>query len=1124
MATHAEKEFYHLNVSVSKALNGLEAPLKTKHARSIIIMIHKAKEAKTFWMIISRQPLMQNRFTAWKFSHLLHKVLREGHESAIRHSQSHKKMILEVGKMWGLLQDDIGCCIQAYSKLLATKLSFHDKNRMFPGTLNISFTELFIAVDRDLNYCFQLCVEIFDYLEDIIALQLTIFSSMEKYRMSSMTPQGQCRLAPIVCLIQDSNALYDLSVRLMFKLHDGVPYDVVSGHRDRFHGLFLRLKSFYNKVRPLQYFKDLITIPELPDSSPNFKSQNDFTSYVPPVVHVPQEPDPVVEDLVDTNNHELEAFSQAQQQLSMLEGIISEKEASIEELSFKLDAMQKNFDELRQSYRHDVQELQQNNTVLSNDLVLAREMCATFRMQNDDLEMQLNQNPILLQKAMEEEEKHKLSSEKFNKLKTLYTKIRDEHIQLLREQSDCNKSLNKEKQVNSQLLLETKELTNEISKIKVNVEEKEKANLTLQKQIEEHKEKMFQLEAVKNEIKEKFDDVVKQKEIQELDINSTSENLRLNCLKVEELNGTLNNTLEQLANAESQINEKVDEIEKMLKTFEAEKALLLTKIEQQNVESKSNSDAQNAELQKTIDNLEQKDKEFKEVKLQLSTAESQINSKTIEIENNLKAFEAEKAVLLTKIEQLRVEHQNNSDAQNAQLQLTLNNLEQKESALQQTQNIVDQLKQENTSAGQRNEELQSKLSIAEQKLTQATQQIDSVTSSYKTCSTELSELRKLVIKTVKEICNSKLSGSEQQPLDAVPNIILEMETILNKFNNASAISYVASTEGMQDVMYLGYVFIKLYDQCDVIYKTTTAIETGQEIFTKTNLICTDVCQLFQYLLNNETKEHEKEKIVTNIQTKLRDIGKLIEKIKASFEQKIDLDKLLEIELREMDAAIDDAASKITDLLAKAREKDNQTNLEVNGKIVDACTTLMECVKALIQKSRLLQHEIVASQKGNASANEFYRRNSQWSDGLISASKSVAKAANYLVEAANKAIESESGKNFELIVAAQEIAACTTQMVIASKVKAERNSQKLSDLTKASRSVTQATGTLVATVKDCNSQLEQQSEIELAKLTPSQIKTMEMEIHVKVLETEQALQMQRLKLSAFRKEHYKNADY
>lgn len=121
--------------------------------------------------------------------------------------------------------------------------------------------------------------------------------------------------------------------------------------------------------------------------------------------------------------------------------------------------------------------------------------------------------------------------------------------------------------------------------------------------------------------------------------------------------------------------------------------------------------------------------------------------------------------------------------------------------------------------------------------------------------------------------------------------------------------------------------------------------------------------MFQYLLNNETKDNDRQKIITDVQAKLTDIKKLIEKIKATFEQKIDLDKLLEIELREMDAAIDDAASKITDLLAKAREKDNQTNLEVNGKIVDSCTTLMECVKALIQKSRLLQHEIVASQKG-----------------------------------------------------------------------------------------------------------------------------------------------------------------
>ncbi|KAM8708783.1 hypothetical protein ACLKA7_015709 [Drosophila subpalustris] len=226
----------------------------------------------------------------------------------------------------------------------------------------------------------------------------------------------------------------------------------------------------------------------------------------------------------------------------------------------------------------------------------------------------------------------------------------------------------------------------------------------------------------------------------------------------------------------------------------------------------------------------------------------------------------------------------------------------------------------------------------------------------------------------------------------------------------------------------------------------------------------------------------------------------------------------------MDAAIEEAASKIIDLLSKSREKDSSIKLEVNEKILEACTSLMECIKVLILKSRVLQQEIVSSQKGNATENEFYKRNSQWSDGLISASKSVAKAANYLVDAANTAINSESGQNFQLIVAAQEIAACTVQLVIASKVKAHHDSQNLTNLTIASRNVTKATGVVVATVKDGNARTEQQQEIEFCKLTPSQLKTMEMDIQVKVLEMEQALQTQRMKLSAFRKEHYQKTEY
>jgi hypothetical protein len=34
--------------------------------------------------------------------------------------------------------------------------------------------------------------------------------------------------------------------------------------------------------------------------------------------------------------------------------------------------------------------------------------------------------------------------------------------------------------------------------------------------------------------------------------------------------------------------------------------------------------------------------------------------------------------------------------------------------------------------------------------------------------------------------------------------------------------------------------------------------------------------------------------------------------------------------------------------------------------------------------------------GTASAKEFYKRNHQWTEGLISAAKSVAQGANFLV--------------------------------------------------------------------------------------------------------------------------------
>lgn len=133
-----------------------------------------------------------------------------------------------------------------------------------------------------------------------------------------------------------------------------------------------------------------------------------------------------------------------------------------------------------------------------------------------------------------------------------------------------------------------------------------------------------------------------------------------------------------------------------------------------------------------------------------------------------------------------------------------------------------------------------------------------------------------------------------------------------------------------------------------------------------------------------------------------------------------LGDLVEKELNGMDKAIAEAAKKIADLLEQSRASDSGIKLEVNEKILDSCTSLMKAIQILVQKSRKVQAEIVALGKGTASAKEFYKRNHQWTEGMISAAKSVAVSATLLVDAANKAVNGQSNHALEVVVAAQEV--------------------------------------------------------------------------------------------------------
>jgi len=225
------------------------------------------------------------------------------------------------------------------------------------------------------------------------------------------------------------------------------------------------------------------------------------------------------------------------------------------------------------------------------------------------------------------------------------------------------------------------------------------------------------------------------------------------------------------------------------------------------------------------------------------------------------------------------------------------------------------------------------------------------------------------------------------------------------------------------------------------------------------------------------------------------------------------------EIKRMQLSISEAATAMEKLMISARANETKKkDIDVDLKILDSCSSLLQAIEVLIRAARQLQAEI-AGDSGSVNSKEFYQKNQKWSQGLISAAHDIGSGAKCLVEAADGVL---SGRvKFEaLIVASQEIAASTAQMVLASRVKAKKESEKLDRLSSSSKSVAEKTAFVVATARACASHMtERENEVDLTALSVHQSKRLEMEVQIKVLELETTLEKQRKKLFEIRKHQY-----
>nr|XP_055148769.1 huntingtin-interacting protein 1 isoform X5 [Symphalangus syndactylus] len=443
----AERESFERTqtVSINKAINTQEVAVKEKHARTCILGTHHEKGAQTFWSVVNRLPLSSNAVLCWKFCHVFHKLLRDGHPNVLKDSLRYRNELSDMSRMWGHLSEGYGQLCSIYLKLLRTKMEYHTKNPRFPGNLQMSDRQLDEAGESDVNNFFQLTVEMFDYLECELNLFQTVFNSLDMSRSVSVTAAGQCRLAPLIQVILDCSHLYDYTVKLLFKLHSCLPADTLQGHRDRFMEQFTKLKDLFYRSSNLQYFKRLIQIPQLPEnlfdnkfddifgssfsSDPfNFNSQNGVNK---------DEKDHLIERLyreISGLKAQLENMkTESQRVVLQLKGRVSELEAELAEQQH-----------LRQQAADD---------------------CEFLRAELDELRRQREDTEKAQRSLSEIERKAQANEQRYSKLKEKYSELVQNHADLLRKNAEVTKQVSVARQAQVDLEREKKELEDSLERI-----------------------------------------------------------------------------------------------------------------------------------------------------------------------------------------------------------------------------------------------------------------------------------------------------------------------------------------------------------------------------------------------------------------------------------------------------------------------------------------------------------------------------------------------------------------------------------------------------------------------------------------------------------------------------------
>ncbi|SCU96858.1 LADA_0H03114g1_1 [Lachancea dasiensis] len=262
--------------AVRKACSYEETAPKRKHVRACIVYTWDHKSSKAVFSILKTLPLGQDEITVFKALITIHKIIQEGHGSAIIEGIKNREWIASLGRIYPENgTGSYGRIIEGYVEVLLKKLDFHRIHSGFNGTFEYEeYMSLVSTSDPDQGY--ETVLDLMDLQDVIDRFGRLLFSSISSGR------RNECKISALVPLVGESYGIYKFVMSMIRAIYRQVGEEgAVEPLYARYCEQHSRLFEFYADCSAIKYLTSLLRIPKLPGDPPSLEVGDEYVEGKP---------------------------------------------------------------------------------------------------------------------------------------------------------------------------------------------------------------------------------------------------------------------------------------------------------------------------------------------------------------------------------------------------------------------------------------------------------------------------------------------------------------------------------------------------------------------------------------------------------------------------------------------------------------------------------------------------------------------------------------------------------------------------------------------------------------------------------------------------------------------------